>query len=189
MKKYTIFVCLIAVCACSRLPLPQTSSIGAAQSMAEYSEIIHANTWIAGARYGYSGEKVNKSAVALRKLTKDPNAEQKLLEILESATPAGKLYALCGLYRVNQRTFWTRVTPFLTNSNTVIGVFADVEVDVRICDVVFAPCEICGKSPNEIMGDDHSLAMCLSKHKRKGNDYLILDIAGGGYPSKLIDGW
>jgi hypothetical protein len=111
------------------------------------------------------------------------------LEILDQATPAGQLYALCGLYRVDQNTFWEKVRPFLKTTNTVIGIHADIEVDEPICDVVFQPCDRCKKSPEEIVNDSKMLFQCLTHHKRENNDFLILDIVGGGYPGKLIDGW
>jgi hypothetical protein len=31
----------------------------------EYLELLHANVWIAGARYGFSGESKNKASIAL----------------------------------------------------------------------------------------------------------------------------
>lgn len=190
MGKSLSLSCLLLVSACQgKDSLQPDASLDPIRQTSEYSELLHANVWIAGARYGHSGEKENKAARALRTLTKNPRAGKIFLEVLNRATPVGKLYALCGLYRVDQGAFWEKVKPFCKITNTVVGVYADVEIDARICDIVFAPCGNCGKNAEEIVNDKRLLAVCLSRHKRNGEEFLVLDIVGGGYPSKLIDGW
>ena len=179
---------LISEC-CGDDVLQPDASLDPIRQTVAYAELLHSKVWIDAERYGFSGEEVNKAAIALRALIKEPRAREILLELLDRATPAGQLYALCGLYRVDQGVFFNKVEPFCTITNTVISIYADVEINERICDIVFAPCHICGKSAGEILNDARILAVCLSTHKRNGDKFLVQDIVGGRYPRKLIDGW
>lgn len=84
------------------------------QQIEAYNVLLQADRFSVGGT-GVAG-RVREPELALRVLLRDPNPKFFLNRVLERATPAGKVYALCGLYYASPETY-RRVVEQYRNSN------------------------------------------------------------------------
>ncbi|MGE0710691.1 MAG: hypothetical protein AB7N76_11870 [Planctomycetota bacterium] len=81
-------------------------------------QILVEATELCGPRTGEAGE-ATWSVTALRLVLDRPTAREDLLWLLEHAQPAGRLYALCGLWWLDRPTYEARVGAFLQDRREV----------------------------------------------------------------------
>jgi hypothetical protein len=116
----------------------------------------------------------SKLVAAYRSLFKEPEVDSAFKHLLEQATPAGQLYALCGIYFTDHPFFLTAVEKYRNRSEIVhiqfgcLGwgmPFSEI-LEVKSPDVVRLP------NPHQSLFDWQKEHPACSK----------LDIIGGGYP-------
>jgi hypothetical protein len=152
-----------------------------------YQQIRNAPEWIPDVEYGVAGELTNQVAHALAVLVNQKESRELLIGLLTEATPAGQLYALCGLYHVDRTAFRTEVERFRSNTNQVLAIEGDVKQRERICDVVFSPWDESPQAKKVILEEGQTLEMWMKEWiEKKGIQHYYLDISGGGYPSALL---
>jgi len=66
----------------------------------------------------------------------DPGAESHFLELLRTATPAGRIYALAGLRATNPRLFRDVATPFRRDRVTVTTFFGCIVSEMTTAQLV-----------------------------------------------------
>ncbi len=83
----------------------------------EYRVLLRAEVFD-GSRTGSDGEP-SEPVLGLRLLLEHPEARAALLSLLDEASLAGQLYALCGLWLIDPPTFDQRVAPYLSDLRLV----------------------------------------------------------------------
>jgi len=79
-----------------------------------YQEVSRTETWIDDMYYGYGGNLLNEPAIAIEEILARPDSKDIYLRLLNEATLAGQLYALCGLRRIDKAAFDKRVDTYLS---------------------------------------------------------------------------
>ena len=149
--------------------------------------ILNTDTWISNVRYGFSGELENRAAASLRVLLKEPDARSIFMELLSKAPPAGQLYVLCGLYRIDRPAFSNIVGHYLTLTNTIPTIHADVEWTERICDIVRSPRVNTDRAIRAVLAPGETLDDWVAKNIRGQTQFFFVDIEGGAYTSRFLD--
>jgi len=70
-------------------------------------------------RFGFDGDGISKTTVAFSTLTEQPDTAALFSDLTRRATPAGKLYGLCGLYLKDPNAFRKVLPPFMTSTEPV----------------------------------------------------------------------
>lgn len=148
-----------------------------------YRQILNETMWIDGAVYGYSGDVENRTATAVRLLLGHERARDIFVRLLADAKPAGKLYALCGLYYADRDLFERDVEAFRLDAREIQTTRADVVGAERICDIVFCPH---GSNMNAriVLKRGQTLQKWLRENKGKTG---YGDISGGVGPEKIVN--
>ena len=177
-------------------------------SRAAYTQLLNETVWIGNNTYGPEGESENKSAKALRDLWEHPRAAAAFTSLIDDARPAGKLYALCGLYYADMKRFDAEVRYFRFEKGKVKSILGDRHASERMCDIVFCPypevtirrvsacppscnpfLKVCRRHPKKkvwektlrvVLEPDQTLAQWREKNSKNG---FYCDISGGGYAS------
>ena len=132
----SILACLLTSCAAHRVPSGLDD-----KTQHAFLQIMNADVWINGNKYGYAGELDNNCATALRTLWKHPKSKELFIRLIDQARPPGQLYALCGLYYSSRQEFDRRVKPFKTDQREIQTISADVQGNQKIADIVVFPYE------------------------------------------------
>jgi hypothetical protein len=127
---------------------------------------------------GYAAQP-SRLVAAYRILLKEPSADAAFKSLLESATPAGQLYALCGVYYTDNQFFLTTVEKHAERTDFVHAQFGCIGGTMRVSALVKtnAPNVVRLSTPKQSIADWQSKNPALTK-----NGFLV-DIFGGGYPS------
>lgn len=149
--------------------------------------ILTTDTWIAGARYGFSGQKENMAGYAIYVIAQQSNAPSIFNQLLSDSALPGQLYALCGLYRTDKRHFDRRVGAYLDMTNEVRSIHADVVVSERVCDIVRTPKQSKASALRVVLGAGETLDEWVKKNVRGEVQGYYIDICGGAYPSIFLD--
>ena len=112
--------------------------------------------------------------VAYRTLLKETEADSAFKQLLEQASPAGQLYALCGVYFTDPASFPALVEKNRNRSEPVRVQSGCLGFGVPFADI------LADKSPQAVRlsGPDAS----LMEWRRDHPDCNKFDIVGGGYP-------
>ena len=207
-----ILTALLDGCATTSPPGPPTY-LDTAESRAAYTCLLNETTWVNGNTYGPDGKLENKSANALRTLWQHPRAADAFASLVDSAEPAGRLYALCGLYYADRKRFDAEVPYLKFEKGKVKSIFDEKSASERVCDIVFCPypettmrlvsgcppsCNPflthCRQHPRKkvwertkrvVLAPGQTLAQWRKENSEGG---FYLDIGGGGYPSLFKHG-
>jgi len=198
---------LVGGCAAPPPPAPP-DYLADDDSRAAYMQLFNETVWINGNTHGPEGKLENESASALRVLWKHPRAADAFARLADDAQPAGRLYALCGLYYADRKLFDTQLRYFRFEKDKVRSVFGGKQASERMCDIVFCPypeltvrristcppscnpfLENCPKHPRKkvwertlrvVLKPGQTLAEWRKENSEHG---YYCDISGGGYPS------
>ena len=122
-----------------------------------------------------SSELVN----AYRVLLKEPRADGAFKSLLEKATTAGQLYALCGLYYTDNRFFLTAVEKHAQSTDFVHTQLGCVGGMMRVSALIKANT----RNVVRLSTPKESIADWRARNPTLTNNGFLLDIFGGGYPS------
>ena len=180
-----VMLCLLALAGCKHIkPVnpditePQKNNTRKAQIY-----ISEADIWIGNRFYGFAGEETNMSAIALNTILTDQDSKNILLDLLDTAHTAGKLYALCGLYHVAPDFFTEAVENFRNNTNIISTIIADTPAQERICDIVFSPYGNRKGETNIVLRHGQTVSEWLKQNS--SNVRPFMDISGGSIPMIL----
>jgi len=160
---------------------PQQIAILEAQHCIRDSEV-----WIGSRVYGFSGEMTNQMVVALETILASDDAKNILISLVDSAQPTGQLYALCGLYHINDSGFSGIAERFRGNTNLVDTISADTLDKERICDIVFSPYGDRKGETNVVLQTGQTVSDWLNEHDKSIQPFM--DISGGAIPMMLLYG-
>ena len=115
---------------------------------------------------------------ACRALRAEPNADSAFKALLNEATPAGQLYALCGLYFTDHAYFLEKVEAYKSRGEDIPMQSGCLVLGQRMSAIIE------NTSPKAIRlgGPDNSLTDWMQKHPERNNS----DIFGGGYPHMFL---
>ena len=116
---------------------------------------------------------------AYRVLLKERYADAAFKSLLAKATPAGQLYALCGVYYTDHDFFRTVVERYAARTDYVKTQLGCIGRSMRVADLVksTAPNVIRFSSPKQ------SIADWATSNPTFIKEGFVKDIFGGGYPS------
>jgi hypothetical protein len=124
----------------------------------------------------------SKLVNAYRVLLKERDADAAFKSLLDKATPAGQLYALCGVYYTDHDFFRTVVEKYAERTNFVkTHLGCCMFRPMRLADLVksTAPNVLRLSSPKQ------SLAEWATSNPTLIKNGYVKDIFGGGYPSQF----
>lgn len=147
-----------------------------------YDQILKETMWIGDAVYGPNGEIENRTATAVRVLLGHDQADKIYLQLIKNAEPAGKLYALCGLYYANREQFQKEIEAFRNDSREIPSTSADVVGVRKMCDIVFCPVQETTKK-RIVLGKGQTLRQWVKENKDTTG---YCDISGGSYPDSIV---
>ena len=134
-----------------------------------------------------SQNNLNDEARALRHILTLPNSDSLFSRLYHEATPAGRLYALCGLYYTDYHgEFKTGIKEQLENTQKITRIDGDVSMEVSVCDIVRN-----NVYPERTVRLEYPETLTLWHERTKRWDG-ILDLEGGGFPSLFLTqpyGW
>jgi|WetSurMetagenome_2_1015567.scaffolds.fasta_scaffold157935_1 hypothetical protein len=115
---------------------------------------------------------------ACRALRAEPNADSAFKALLGEATPAGQLYALCGLYFTDHAYFQEKIAAYRNRGDNIPMQSGCLVLGQRMSAIIE------NSSPKAIRlgGPDDSLNEWMRKHPEQNNS----DIIGGGYPHMFL---
>ena len=144
-----------------------------------YQTLLTANQF-EGDAIGYAAQP-SKLVEAYRLLLKESASDVAFKSLLERASPAGQLYALCGIYFTDHAFFLTKVEKNKLRSDHVRTQFGCIGGMMPASEIIQdkAPNVVRLSSPRQTIADWQKKNPDLSK---KG---YRLDIIGGGYPSEF----
>jgi hypothetical protein len=127
---------------------------------------------------GYAAEP-SKIVEAYRVLLKEAYADAAFKSLLEKATPAGQLYALCGVYYTDHAFFLSVVEKHVERSDRVHTQFGCIGGSMLASELVKA------KAPNAVRlsSPKQSITEWGNNNPELSRKGYRLDIFGGGYPS------
>jgi hypothetical protein len=128
-----------------------------------------------------SGGKLSELVQAYRVLLKEKDADAAFKALLERATPAGQLYALCGIYYTDHDFFLTVVEKHKVRSDYVRTMFGCIVSKIRVSSIV----EVKGPNVVRLSRPDQELDEWPDSHKEITKEGSMLDIVGGGYSSRF----
>lgn len=112
---------------------------------------------------------------AFRQMFREPDADAAFKSLLNSATTAGKLYALCGIYYTDPAYFEKAVSRFLHSNQQVQTYFGCMVSSERVADIV----QKSGPHVVRLKNRKQTIQEWSEETKAKG---VALDITGGGWP-------
>lgn len=139
---------------------------------------------------GYAASS-SKFVGAYRVLLNEVAADAAFKSLLENATPAGQLYALCGIYFTDHASFLVIVEKHRTRSDDVKFQFGCIGGDMRASKIV----ESNAKNVVRLEHPSQKIAEWQKINAELVKEGYELDILGGGYPSEfrgnaqLAPGW
>lgn len=138
-------------------------------------EILLRTSSFSATGVGATGEEIMPQVYAFKTIAQRPDASVAFQDLLNRAQPAGKAYALCGLYLVDRPTF-DRVVPAQRTSEATLSLCSGCTGQtVRLGEVVQSV------SPEAVrLAKGQSLDDWFDKHSS-----VELDIVGGSYPAAL----
>jgi hypothetical protein len=129
---------------------------------------------------GYGAEP-SKLVRAYRILLKEKNADGAFKSLLEKATSAGQLYALCGVYYTDHDFFLRAVEKHKVRSDFVRTMFGCIIGKMPVSKIV----EVNTPNVVRLTRPEQTLNEWIDSHKEITNKGVQLDIIGGGYPSRF----
>ena len=121
---------------------------------------------------------------AFRILLKERQAQECFKSLLEKATLAGQLYALCGLYFTDYDFFLSAIEKYRQSDKEIVFFSGCIRMKIAVSDFIES------KSPNVVRlnSPQESLEVWKSKQQKITNENgYVLDIIGGGYPNWFRD--
>ena len=142
-------------------------------TLAEATELLRGTGQFADTAIGVAGITPDQLH-AWHTIMDSPDADSVLKGLLEEASVAGQLYALCGLYFTDPPYFVERIEPYRTMDVSINVAFGCMLDEMPVKDIVEQRdgCRLTG--PDQSL-TDWSLA--------NPGVTMILDIFGGGYPT------
>ena len=119
-------------------PLPSLDPVLVRETVTTVDDaltVLRSTSEFAGATVGYGGV-VPAAVVAWLTVHYDPRAESHFLELLRTATPAGRIYALAGLRATNPKLFRDVATPFRRDRVTVTTFFGCIVSEMTTAQLV-----------------------------------------------------
>jgi hypothetical protein len=121
----------------------------------------------------------SKLVEGYRILLKEPSADRAFKNLLERATPAGQLYALCGIYYSDHPFFLAVLRKHTERTDYVSTQFGCVRGRMRVSDIVKLD-----DAPDVVrLTSQESIFEWMNHNLQHSRKTFRLDIAGGGYPS------
>lgn len=144
-----------------------------------YQTLLTANQFEDNA-IGYAAQP-SKLVEAYRILLKEAASDGAFKSLLEKATPAGQLYALCGIYFTDHTFFLTVIEKHRARSDYVQVQFGCIGFRMRASEIV----EV--KAPNvvRLISPRQPIAAWRKNNSEVSKNGYQLDIIGGGYPSEF----
>jgi hypothetical protein len=127
---------------------------------------------------GIAGQP-SELVAALRILRADSAADAAFKSLLETATAAGQLYALCGIYFTDPESFPSMIESFRERKDPVMLQSGCLIFGTPFADILES------KSPGAVRLAGPSAS--LSAWRREHPDSPKLDIIGGGYPHAFAE--
>ena len=183
-----ILISLLAFSGCNQKGSNEKRNLLNSEVSTEYYHAIkNADTWIDGSVYGIAGEVENKAATALRHILTLPDHHKLFVRLQKESTPAGKLYACCGLYFTSRDSFKAAVAELVEDTSEITTISADISSPQRVCDIVRSPYD---RSKVIRLSGGQTLTQWLLDNPDVTPYYF--DIEGGAYPHLFRDrpfGW
>lgn len=137
------------------------------------------NTESFGGTFGF-GPEVPGNTMAFRALVEMPDAGAVFRDLLEKATPEGRMYALCGLWYTDHDSFLTAAEELKGSCDQVMIQSGDMFYPMAVASVIESPdssvvrLDHIGQTPEEWLREN---SLC--------DGSFITDMIGGGWPSLL----
>jgi hypothetical protein len=144
-----------------------------------YQTLLHAERFEDEA-IGYAGE-LSKLVQAYRILLKEKAADQAFKSLLEKATLAGQLYALCGIYYTDHNLFLILVNNYKVKNEDVQTLFGCIGGKMLASEIV----KVNSPTVVRLSYPDQTIDEWIDSHKEIVKNGFLIDIVGGGYPSKF----
>ena len=155
------------------------SYAGQAQFSREVAfEILLKTSGFSSGGTGASGSTIKPQIHAFKTIARQPDAAIAFNDLLRRARPAGKAYALCGLYEVDRKAF-EQISPGYSRSTATL--------------TEWSGCTGRTIALGEMVRDSTATAIRLEPGQsldewfREHPDGGTLDIVGGGYPAALAN--
>lgn len=116
----------------------------------------------------------SKLVAAYRALLKEPEADMAFKNLLDQATLAGQLYALCGIYFTDHPFFLSVLGKYQNREDTVRVQFGCLCLGMSFREILET------RSPGAVRLSEP--AQSLEKWQQEHPGGYQLDILGGGYP-------
>ena len=129
---------------------------------------------------GYAGE-LSKLVQAYRILLKEKAADQAFKSLLEKASLAGQLYALCGIYYTDHNLFFTIVDNYKIKNEYVQTLFGCIGGKMLVSEIV----QVNSPTVVRLSYPDQTINEWIDSHKEIIKNGFSIDIVGGSYPSKF----
>ena len=132
-----------------------------------------------GGTFGF-GPEVPDNTAAFRALVEMPDVGAVFRDLLENATPEGRMYALCGLWYTDHDLFLTAVEDFRGSFEQVTVQSGDMFYPMAVTSLIESPdsnvviLDHIGQTPEEWLNENSGT-----------NWSFITDMVGGGWPSLL----
>jgi hypothetical protein len=123
-----------------------------------------------------------ESVYAFRRLIHAPNAGSRFAQLLQEATPAGQLYALCGLYFTDADAFRSAVPAFERSEQEVQHQQGCILSTDTVADMIHS-----AYRPVISLEPGQAPEAWFKRHPESRNGGFHVDIAGGGF-CHLING-
>jgi hypothetical protein len=187
LERIAVTLASILLCACRADPAPSRSAPPAAGSSAKavaelppearaaYERLRSAERFV-DSMVGYDGG-LPQEAIDLRALVRADPRGAACARLLDEATPAGKLLALCGLWRLDPARFEAGVASLRGDPTQV---------------TVHSGCEILREPLGDILERANAIRLVDREQtieewtRAEGGRSAHLDIAGGSYPRRLL---
>jgi hypothetical protein len=121
----------------------------------------------------------SKLVEGYRILLKEPSADRAFKNLLERATPAGQLYALCGIYYSDHPFFLAVLEKHTERTDYVNTQFGCIGGRMRVSDIVKLD-----DAPDVVrLTSQESIFEWMNRNLQHSRKTFRLDIVGGGFPS------
>jgi hypothetical protein len=112
---------------------------------------------------------------------KEWSADEAFKSLLEKATPAGQLYALCGVYYTDHAFFLRIIDKHKIRSDYVKVQSGCIGGNMPASKIV----EMDAPNVIRLAHPEQSISEWEDNHRELGKKGFLLDIVGGGYPSSF----
>jgi len=143
-----------------------------------YNILLQADRF-SGPMVGVSGQMPD-TVKAFLNLLQSPRAEETFSNLLEQATLAGQLYALCGLYYADPHKFKEQIEEYRHRDDMVTTQFECKVGGKRVSELVEYKHPSAVHPALRLVQSDQTFKASRERHEGR---YVAMDILGGGYPA------